>query len=268
MSPLLLLLLLNPSFADEEDSSEESEETTPIVLDLGDALVLPSALDRVDGSAEELSEEPSPELQDLVDAVPELAPMAEGSGDLVRGRFGVRPRLAWSGRLGAPGGGMRGGLVLRHQWWSLLPLGPQWVGESALSASLAFAGSRGPALSLQSLAGAWAGPVALTLGPRVAWDRVSFAKGEDLAAGLVLGPLVSLGAEAGPVALQLGGGPCWLLAGERGAADLPLGDEWLGQAGVGVALGMFRWTVRGQVRETQAGTLLDVSLGLNLSLGE
>ncbi len=273
----IVLLFFVPVLLAEEDTedeppeaadgagNEESPGPVPILIDVD--VSFPSALDRVDQAAEELGQEPSANLGDLVGTVPDMDPLADDGG-LVRGRFGVRPRLAWTGRLGAPGAGMRGGLVLRHQWWSLLPIGPQWVGESALSASLAFAGVRGPELSLQSLAGAWVGPVALTVGPRASWDRIAFSDGTDLDGGLTLGPVASVGVELGPVALQLGAGPSWLLVGERGPASLPVGDEWLGLAAVGLELGVLRWTLRGQARETDAGTLLDVSLGLNLALGE
>jgi hypothetical protein len=269
----LLLLPLLVSFALAEEVEPEPEPDSeppaePFSLDLDLDLALPSALERFDPAVDTLSREGAPELEALTSELPELGALdalVDGGG-LLRGRFGARPRLAWSGRFGEPGGGLRGGLVLRHQWWSLLPVGPTWVGESQLAGSIGFAGQRGPGASLQSVAGAWLGPVALAVGPRLAWDRIAFNSGDELEPGLSLGPILNLGAELGPVALQLGAGPCWLLTGEREPAALPLGDEWMGAAALGLDRGVLRWTINGQVRETAAGTLGELSLGFNLAL--
>ncbi len=248
-----------PETSDEPAPAEDAATTPaaePILIHLD--IALPSALDGLDQAAGELSQEPTLELGDLKELARDHA--------LLRGRFGLRPRLAWTGWAGDSGWGMRGGLALRHRWWSLLPMGPQWLGESTLSASLAFAGARGPEASLSSLAGAWLGPVALLLGPRLAWDRTSYTDGPQLESGLTLGPLVSLSAELGPIALQAGGGPGWLLAGQRSAEQLPLRAELLGMAGLGLQRGVIQWTLRGQGRHTEAGTLLEASLGLSLRL--
>ncbi len=272
----LLLTLLPLAAADEGDAdtteaeppipvepAEPEPEPSPIVIDLD--VAFPSALERLEPSAEAIAREGTPELEAITAELPELAGLIDGGG-LLRGRFGLRPRLAWVGRLTEPGGGMRAGLTLRHQWWSLLPLGPQWVGESALRGSLGFAGARGAEASLQSVAGAWAGPISIAVGPRLAWDGAEFSSGAPLEPVLGAGPLAMLGTELGPVGLQLGGGPAWLLAGEREAAGLPVGHEWYGLAAVGVDTGLLRWTVNGQVRETSAGTITELSLGLNLAL--
>ncbi len=238
-------------------------EPVPIVLDLD--VTFPSALERLEPSADAIARESAPELEALTEQLPDLEGLVDGGG-MLRGRFGLRPRLAWTGRLDGPGSGMRAGLLVKHQWWSLLPLGPQWVGETTIGGSLAFAGARGRAASLRSVAGAWLGPVSLGLGPRLAWDSVDFGAGSPLDPGLVAGPMALLGTELGPLGLQLGGGPSWLVAGSREPATLPFGDEWLGLAALGLDTGLLRWTLNGQVRETPVGTLMDLSLGLNLAL--
>ena len=270
MFSLALLLWLTPAHADEgepeqatpapdlviEAVEEPAPPVEPIIISID--VDLPSALDRMDQAAAEQALRSDPGLTTWLDP--------QDDHSLVRGRFGVRPRLGWTGWMGQPGGAMRAGAVLRHRWWSLLPLGPQWTGESALAGSLTFAGARGPEASLHSLAGAWVGPVSLMVGPRVAWQSTSFNKGTALSGGLSAGPLALAAASLGPVSLQLGGGPGWLLAGERGSAGLVVGDEWLGLAGLGLQLGVVEWGLRGQVLSSEAGTLLDLTLGINLSL--
>jgi hypothetical protein len=268
---LALLLWLTPAFADDGDAeslpsavdaSPEPQvlqtvpepEPEPIVISLD--VALPSALDRVDQAAEELAGDPG--AAELLSVDP--------SGALLRGRFGLRPRLGWTGWVGQPGGAMRAGATLRHRWWSLLPVGPQWSGESALSGSLAFAGARGPEASAHSLVGAWVGPVSLMVGPRLAWQASSFTRGEPLPGGLSAGPLAVAATGLGPLSLQVGGGPGWLLAGERDPADLPLGEEWFGLAGLGAQLGVVQVGLRGQALGTDAGTLLDLTFALSLSL--
>lgn len=275
MSLLALLLLASTlAFADEEDESppvpveateveevperEDPAEPSPEPIVIALDVALPSALERVDEAAAEQAGEPAPTL-------PQLAALDEDRA-VVRGRFGMRPRLGWTGWVGQPGGAVRAGAVLRHRWWSLLPLGPQWTGESALSASLAFAGARGPEASAHSLAGAWVGPVSLMVGPRLAWQATSFDDGASLSGGLSAGPLALAAGELGPVSLQLGFSPGWLLAGERGPADLPLAEEWFGLAGLGLQLGIVECGLRGQVLDTEAGTLLDLGLALSISL--
>lgn len=231
----------------------------PREVEIEPAEPLPSALDDLDDAAREVELE-APELEDWV-------PLP---GALLRGRWYAKPLLSWTHLPGDEGGGaVRLGAALGHQWWTLDSLPVQVGGESRLEVTAPIGGARGRRIELNTVAGPWLGPVGVRLGPSLRWDRDAWFDGALLDNALAVGALGTLSVGAGPVRVYGGVEPAWLVAGTRSAADpaeatLPvLGDETTWRAGLGWIDRPVNWTLEGALRETAAGSVLEVGLGVH-----
>lgn len=247
---------------DEEPAPAPSEPAPePEVIEISTDATLPSAIEAVDEVHEEVAL--GPQLEDWI-------PLP---GNLVRGRWVIRPLLGAEVVEGAAA--VRLGAAAGHQWWTLGEGTLRAGGEETLRFTAPVGAERGRRLDLAVAAGPWVGPVGLRVGPTVAWDRAEFRPGPDallLDEALLVGGAVDLTLVAGPVALTAGVEPAVVVAGDRGGADpaavpLPvLGDETTWRAGVGLLGDHVELLLGAALRETAVGAVGEGTVGLRVRI--
>ncbi|MCB9683462.1 MAG: hypothetical protein H6738_19265 [Alphaproteobacteria bacterium] len=202
---------------------------------------------------------------------PQLEDWVPLPGNLVRGRFVVRPLLGAEGAQGRFA--VTAGAALGHQWWTLGD-GPVGAGgEELVRVSAPIGGLKGRRVDAEIVGGPWVGPIGLRVGPTLTWDRLD--PGGDLPVledAVLVGGLVDLSAMLGPVVLTAGLQPAWVVGGERVGADpeavpLPvLGDETTWRAGVGLIGDHLELLLGAALRETAIGPIGEGTLGLRVRL--
>ncbi|MCB9780687.1 MAG: hypothetical protein H6742_19120 [Alphaproteobacteria bacterium] len=225
-----------PSSPDDGSSSPDDgwiELSVPV--DFGSALDDP-ALDGAPNGTDDAG------LAELVALDPDSELALPGKSPTLRSRVGVRP---WLGafvreRTTGPARGSAGaGATVGWQWWSLRATTLQPAGETQLQAVAPFGGLKGWQLGLDSVHGAWLGPVGLLVGPSVQAGALNGPADLDpISPALLLGPTARLALQLGSLVPWVAGGPRWQLAGSRphGGATA-LGGPWDGLAlGAGVVL--------------------------------
>lgn len=155
---------------------------------------------------------------------------------------------------------MYAGLELGRAAWSL-PTDDRHLGASLYARAAASwpvgPDTRGQDLRIGATGGPRWGPVALQVGPDLGWHAESWSDA-TLPGAPFAGARGTLGADAGPVSAFVGHAAWWALTGARGHEP-----EWL--AGVGVKLGPVQLRADGALRDTDAGGLGRVGVGLRVT---
>jgi len=261
---------------DEEAEEAEDVEAAEEAVDVGAPEVIEIPAYQLGGGLEGFEAEAEAyaakgegaELERLVDWA--------GPPVMLRGRWYVRPILAWTQLQGLQSGsaGVRLGAAAGRQWFT--------TGDRAVQGGAAFdvrltaplGGVTGYRVHTALTAGPWLGPVGLRVGPTARVERSTWASGT-----LVLDSAVQVGGKA-TLALDLGRlkpyaevEPVWDVTGVRPEASavtatLPvIGTDTTWRAGLGWHTGWVVWSAHGAWRETALGRMLDIGIGIHLRPG-
>ncbi len=181
---------------------------------------------------------------------------------LLRGRFGVRPRMGMVAVAAGPMGFVLGGSVF-HQWWQLSERTVRPAGEARLDLSGRMGDLQGGDFRLHTAHGVWLGPWGIFGGGALRWDGLHTpADGMVLAPGLTVGPQVRTGLTLGPLRPWVGFTPAFIVAGPR-----ERGIEATYDAGLALQLGALQLRSVGDLRRLGAeeeGTVWQLTFGLGL----
>jgi len=190
---------------------------------------------------------------------------------LLRHRFAIRPDLGVVFLDGDPlQAGARLGGTLRHNWWTVPPLGTKrtrWGGTTTASGSGVVGFVKGWRSDLYTTAGPSWGLFSLRLGGGLRGDRVVTKRSDVLEDALYVGPRADVLFDFGPVSLWGAVYPGFLVTeADRGNV------EWEGQVGMAsrVPFGAFlmaRLGVDVRTQFTTIGTLTEVRLVFHMGLG-
>lgn len=194
-----------------------------------------------------------------LDAAAEQAAVGAPDVDARGGRWVIRPQLDVGHHTGAPELPAYAGVELGRSSWSL-PTGDRKVGATLYARAAASwpAGpdTRGHDYRAGVVAGPTWGPLSLQVGPDLGWHGESWGQSALPDAGFA-GGRATLGASAGPISAFGGYAGWWALTGDRAYEP-----EWLG--GLGLKLGPLQLRADATRRETDAGALTRVGLGLRV----
>jgi hypothetical protein len=186
------------------------------------------------------------------------------------GRWGVRPWLGVQGAqpTDAPGHfGGGAGVRIAHQWWMLTEAPVRLAGETRLQAAGLFGGVSGFDAVLDTLGGAWLGPVGLFGGGMVRADRRSWSPTVSLPSAVGVGPAARVALQLGTLTSWAGVSPAWLVAGDRPGMDAAPWDELSVQGGLVRHKDWSETRLTSSMRYVDDALLWDLTVGFHLRIG-